>query len=199
MHYDVDNKSSLSKFQEYLQTTEGKVRKPSVAHAIAIEEPRAWHTFAPQIFLFPWESLLQEVEIHRYLDHFRKTEAVGIDRLLTKLNRLGLALQFIKATMLQQDDSVQHHRAQRVEDALKRWKACVGIILVMLLFKNWQSPGAIVNMTVQVYRRAKVATQGEHEVLVISVHETDTQGPANVTCQGNDIQVLRTYHNQIRP
>ena len=33
---------------------------------------------------------------------------------------------------------------------------CVGVILVMLLFKNWQRPGAVVNMTVQGYHRAKL-------------------------------------------
>ena len=33
---------------------------------------------------------------------------------------------------------------------------CVGVILVMLLFKNWQRPGAVVNVTVQGYHRAKL-------------------------------------------
>ena len=56
-------------------------------------------------------------------------------------------------------------------------------------------------MTVKEYRQAKPVLQGDREVLVIPVHDHQTRGkgPANVSCDGDDVKVLRRYHNIIRP
>ena len=60
---------------------------------------------------------------------------------------------------------------------------CVTVVLVMLLFKNWQRPGAVVNLKVKEYRQGKHVVEGGKEVLVIPVHDHKTQGkgPANVS------------------
>ena len=78
---------------------------------------------------------------------------------------------------------------------------CVTVVLVMLLFKNWQRPGAVVNLKLKEYRQAKPVMEGGSEVLVIPVHDHKTQGkgPANVSCEGEDIKVLRRFHNVVRP
>jgi len=69
------------------------------------------------------EALLNEKEVHRYVDYLRDSKVIGVDGTLTKLDCLGAALEFIKATVLQQDDEPKYHKAQRVQDAIKRWKA----------------------------------------------------------------------------
>ena len=133
-------------------------------------------------------------------------------------------------------DQAKYHKAQRVEDALRRWKGglrplkkqknierlealseeslslqqvnkvidnpciwkdfrktvrkvedgghiskeeknlCVTVVLVMLLFKNWQRPGTVANLTTKEYRQAKPDMEGNREVLVIPIHDHKTQG-----------------------
>jgi len=261
--YDIDKQPSLMKFKEYLQSIQGRMRKPRVATAIAVDVSKCLAYFSGGDISVtpPWEALLNEDEVHRYVDYLRESEVIGVDGILTKLDRLGNALEFIKATVLQQDDQPKYHKVQRVQDAIKRWKAglrplkkmknlqrleaiseealsleevntvvenrklwkgfdsivrrieggdtitrdeqtlCLGIVLVMLLFKNWQRPGAVINMTTREYRQARPITEEGKEVLVIAVleHKTEVQGPANVTCAGEDIKMLRSYHNLIRP
>lgn len=64
------------------------MRKLRVACAIAIDVRKSLAFFSSSDLSGSplWESLLQEAEVYRYLDHLRKTEFVEIDRLLTKLH-----------------------------------------------------------------------------------------------------------------
>ena len=208
------------------------MRKPAVARVIAIGVSKS---LASDIEAsIPWESLLDEAEVHKFVDHLRATGAIGVDGLISKLDRLAIALSFLKAVVLDRNDQAKYHKAQRVEDALRRWKGglrplkkqenierlealseeslslqqvnevvddhrmwkdfwktvrkvedgghiskeeknlCVTVVLVMLLFKNWQRPGAVVNLKVKEYRQAKPVVEGGKEVLVIPVHDHKT-------------------------
>ena len=43
----------------------------------------------------PWEALLKEEEVHQYVDHLRESKADGVDGILTQLDHLDAALEFI--------------------------------------------------------------------------------------------------------
>ena len=67
--FDVNKEPSLVRFQAYLQSIEGKMRKLAVARAIAINVSKSLAFFSSDVeALVPWESLLDEVAVHRSVD-----------------------------------------------------------------------------------------------------------------------------------
>lgn len=78
---------------------------------------------------------------------------------------------------------------------------CTSTILVLMLFQNWQRPGAVVNMLASEYRLAALVLEKGREEQVISIteHKTKLNGPAHTTLEGEDVKLVRDYYNLIRP
>ena len=60
-----------------------------------------------------------------------------------------------------------------------------------LAYKNWQRPGAIINLTVSEANNAKLRTDG---IIASAVHKTSyTHGPAVMVLKGDDALAFRIY------
>ena len=46
------------------------------------------------------------ITVHKFVDHLRATGAIGVDGLISKLDRLAIALSFLKAVVLDRNDQV---------------------------------------------------------------------------------------------
>lgn len=74
-----------------MQSIEEKVRKLRVACGIAIDVSKSLAFFSSSDLSGSplWKSLLQETEVHIYLDHLRKAEFVVIDMVAHKATLTG--------------------------------------------------------------------------------------------------------------
>lgn len=74
-------------------------------------------------------------------------------------------------------------------------------ILALLLCTNWQSPGAVTNMTLEEYQESVIVSEGGNDVRVFNVHDhkTGLQDAARITISGDDITLLQAYHLDMRP
>ena len=81
------------------------MRKPAVARAIAVDVSKSLAFFSSDTEAsIPWDSLLDEAEVHKFVDHLRATGAIGVDGLISKLDRLAIAVSFLKAVVLDRND-----------------------------------------------------------------------------------------------
>ena len=118
--FDVNKEPSLVRFQAYLQSIEGKMRKPAVARAITTDVSKSLAFFSSDVEASVlWESLLDEVAVHRSVDHLRASGAIEVDGLISKLDRLGIALSFIKA-VIKTRPSITRHKGSRMPSDVGR-------------------------------------------------------------------------------
>ncbi len=98
------------------------------------------------------------------------------------------------------DDTVQALRMKRDVDE-KDLLLATSALMALLLFKNWQRPGAAANLTVQEYNEATEIQVGEKVLTVLRVkaHKTGVKGSAKLSLEREDARRMTKYYRWIRP
>ena len=75
------------------------------------------------------------------------------------------------------------------------------LLATCILFKNWQRPGAVANVTLDEFEQAKLLTKGSPPVYLLSVreHKTAVEGYAKLILSTTDYARIVQYKSTVRP
>ncbi len=104
----------LKTFIQFLESVDGRCRSKEQACAIATSISKFLKHAGPR--QLDWDKLLQPALIRAYLNHLSTLGASGVDGQLTFLQRVDLALRFLKLEVVADEDERTYHHAQRAQD-----------------------------------------------------------------------------------
>ena len=112
----------IKEFMAYLTGLDGKRKSLKEAKAIATDIFKKI-TFANPTALHPrWEALLDRQAVRRYFDYLETSGNCGVDGQSTKMDRLVVALSYIKVESWPPEDEGYYFRCTKMVDLLCEWK-----------------------------------------------------------------------------
>ncbi len=126
--------ANIKPFVEWLTTPDGQNKSTTEARAIASDISKFLqfaYALRPK-----WDAVTDPklVRKYMYLDHIRSTGACGVEGILTKIQRIVMALKYYKFEIVDESNSVSWHRCGRVEARYKEW--CTALIPAKKMAKH---------------------------------------------------------------
>ena len=145
-----------------------------------------------------------EVHIQRWKQVLRKEKNIKqIDRMENLSENSNLSLDVITNVV---DNKSMWDKFEETVDALKRGrkvsdnslKAAMGVVMVSVVLKSYQRPGAVCNCTVEEYKGAK--TIEGISIIKVKDHKTSSKyGTAKLTLDTVLMERLHLYFDYVRP
>lgn len=105
-------------FENYLQSVDGGIKSKKTA-SVVVKDISKYLYFADPMAI-NWMTLVDESKIHEYFEVLRKKYKLGPEGRLTKMERHGDALKYLRLKFYENDNLIK--KISHVDDILSRWK-----------------------------------------------------------------------------
>ena len=113
---------TTQEFMAYLMGLDGKIKSLKEAKAIATDISKFLKFANPTAPHPRWEALLDRQAVRRYFDYLETSGSCGVDGQSTKMDRLVVAVTYIKLERCPPEDEGYYFRCTKMVDLLCEWK-----------------------------------------------------------------------------
>ena len=133
----------------------------------------------------------------------RKVRAKRIEEASNDSLSLDEVNQLVECSQMWEEFDNISRQCRRGGDGISDYELdlCSIVVATNILYKSWQRPGAICNVTLDEFKAAKMVVKDGKVVFIISVaeHKTGREGHAKLLLNTDDYNRLQQYVKSVRP